>query len=86
MPKNLPQVRITRATTAGPCGVSDAWKALTPSLSEMRPMPDACRRALTAPPAAIPTSAQGPHSTDDANMPRNRRHAPSESRQPLAAA
>ena len=85
-PRNLPHLTMYMVCTAGRPIAIAALKALTPSAIEMRPMPIACSRALIDPSDAMPTSAHGPHCTDEAAWPYARRIALVASRQQLAAA
>eukprot|EP00962_Isochrysis_galbana_P061104 scaffold36275_cov154-Isochrysis_galbana.AAC.12 len=61
MPRKRPHLTTYNDMTAGARNCIDARKAATPWPTEMSPMPIAWRRALTPPPAAMPTSAHGPH-------------------------
>ena len=72
-------------TTAGPPATASA-RAARPCASPTCPQPCSFRRALMPPPAAIPTSAHGPHCTLVAACPAPRRPLASASRQLFAAA
>eukprot|EP00962_Isochrysis_galbana_P010712 scaffold2982_cov154-Isochrysis_galbana.AAC.2 len=72
--------------TGAVCSCSAPFNALVPSITVNSPSPAACRRACTPWPAAMPTSAQGPHCKLDATSPQTRRLDPRASRQELAAA
>eukprot|EP00962_Isochrysis_galbana_P061119 scaffold36275_cov154-Isochrysis_galbana.AAC.27 len=85
IPRNLPHFTRIIVCTIGPPGAMAAVKALTPSAMVMRPMPLACMRALIEPSAAMPTSAHGPHCTDEAARPADRRMVLVASKQQLAA-
>eukprot|EP00964_Phaeocystis_antarctica_P116836 scaffold80720_cov71-Phaeocystis_antarctica.AAC.7 len=75
----------TIPTTAAASEVTEA-SAAKPCASPISPKPSALSRAFTPPPAAIPTSAHGPHWTLVAASPAPRRPHASASRQLLAAA
>eukprot|EP00967_Tisochrysis_lutea_P159107 scaffold328343_cov97-Tisochrysis_lutea.AAC.1 len=77
---------MRRLITDGQCDMSDARNAEMPCARPMSPKPAATMRELIELPAAIPTSAQGPHCTLDDAWPRTRRLTPNASRQLLAAA
>eukprot|EP00967_Tisochrysis_lutea_P159443 scaffold330582_cov131-Tisochrysis_lutea.AAC.1 len=72
--------------TNGARGCMAAWNACAPSVGLKRPSPPACKRECISRPAAIPTSAHGPHWTLEAESPCVRRAEPTASRQQLAAA
>eukprot|EP00962_Isochrysis_galbana_P061115 scaffold36275_cov154-Isochrysis_galbana.AAC.23 len=77
--RNLDHLSTTVPKMAGPRGAREAANATVPSLRVTRPMPPACKRMLIVGSAAMPTSAHGPHWTEEAVSPRLRRQAASAS-------
>ena len=73
------------ADTAGAPGAIAACSAVRPCAGVIRLQPDACSRAFTAPPAAMPTSPHGPHCTLAAACAHRRRSVASASSTLFAA-
>eukprot|EP00967_Tisochrysis_lutea_P117479 scaffold190032_cov35-Tisochrysis_lutea.AAC.2 len=59
--RNCFQWTINSAKMGGPRRQTAAFSARTPNERSIIPMPALCKRMLTVEPAAMPTSAQGPH-------------------------